>query len=96
MQRRSQNPVKHLEMERLSKMVNACHISSKYELMRTMGRGGVTSMRTFAYKFFLIKHPVQKLLTIVTDFLINSSKYVLLKLSVLKNYISFVLKITNQ
>ena len=70
--------------------------SSKYELMRTMGRGGVTSMRTFAYKFFLIKHPVQKLLTIVTGFLINSSKYVLLKLSVLKNYISFVLKITNQ
>ena len=32
--------------------------SSKYELMRTMGRGGVTSKRTFAYKFFLIKHPV--------------------------------------
>ena len=26
--------------------------SSKYELMRTMERGGVTSMRTFAYKFF--------------------------------------------
>ena len=34
--------------------------------------------------------------TIVTDFLINSSKYVLLKLSVLKNYILFVLKIANQ
>ena len=62
---------------------------SKCEHMRTGGRA-VTSMRNFRIEIFLIKHLVHKLLTIVTRF------PVLLKISVLKNDISFAPKITNQ
>ena len=51
---------------------------------------GVSHQRERLYINFFIEHLVHKLLTIVTRF------PVLLKISVLKNYIMFVPKITNQ
>ena len=61
--------------------------------------GGIESLNQCEglYIVFFIKYLLHNLLTIVTEFFVKIIKIsVLLKLSILKNYISFVLKITNQ
>ena len=55
------------------------------------GGGGVMSMWMFPYNCFLIQYLVYKLLVIITRFFVCFIKIpALLKISVLKNYISFV------
>ena len=71
--------------------------STKMQTYAKRDRGGVTSMRTLAYIYFLIKYLIHKLLTIVTRFCVSFIKIpVLLKICFKKLYLALVLKIIYQ